>query len=126
MPSRKPAKTARRLLKLVSLGFAGLIAGLLSGCAASPNTSTVASYSPTSGWRLNSSGFGYSFQPKNLNLRPVPDLRHPPAPHHIQSWAFRTPHQQTVASQINPGQTLTNYDFTGGYSNSGSAHLAIQ
>lgn len=33
MPFRKPARTARRLLQLASLGLAGLIAGLLAGCS---------------------------------------------------------------------------------------------
>ncbi len=32
MSSRKPRRTIRRIVKVASLGVAGLIAGLLSGC----------------------------------------------------------------------------------------------
>ncbi len=35
MPSRKPRGFVRRLVKVASLGVAGLIAGLLSGCNSS-------------------------------------------------------------------------------------------
>jgi hypothetical protein len=126
MPSPKSNRTTRRLLKLASLGIAGLLAGLFSGCSSTPTSSTVATYTPTSTWRLNSSGFTY--RRKSLDTRPIPDLRRPPAPHHIESWADRTPHQQVVASQFDPGPTLTNYDFTGDRlsASSASAHLAIQ
>ncbi len=126
-PTRKTYRKPRRLLKIASLGIAGFIAGLLSGCSSSPTTFSLDSYSQNSGWHFEST-CSYTSHHKNLDARPIPDLRHPPAPHRTESWADRTPHPQVVASQFDPGRTLTNYDFTSDRysSNSGSGHLSAQ
>jgi hypothetical protein len=127
MPSRKAARTTRRLLKLASLGLAGLIAGLLSGCTSSPAPSTsVATYTqPHSLDELSR-----MHQPGSLYTHPLPDLRHPPAPHRIESWADRTPHQapSPFSSQISDDPTLTDYAFTVAPASSsrGANHLTAQ
>src|SRR6266851_4224598 len=131
MPSRKPTRKTyrkpRRLLKIASLGIAGFIAGLLSGCSSSPTTFSLDSYSQNSGWHFEST-CSYTSHHENLDARPIPDLRHPPTPHRTESWAYRTPHPQVVASQFDPGRTLTSYAFTSDRysSNSGSGHLSAQ
>jgi hypothetical protein len=126
MPSPKAARTTRRLLKLASLGLAGLIAGLLSGCTSSPAPSTnLATY--TQPHSLD--GLSRTHQPGSLYTHPIPDLRHPPAPHRIESWADRTPRQASLfSSQLNAEPTLTNYAFTGAPAptNSGTGHLTAQ
>lgn len=66
--SSRPTRTARRLLKVVSLGVAGLIAGLLGGCNASDQTETTL----TAG-RI-----------ENLEAKRIPALRHAPLPHYTQ------------------------------------------
>ena len=126
MPSPKAARTTRRLLKLASLGLAGLIAGLLSGCSSSPTPSSLATY--TQPHSLD--GFNRIHQPGSLYTHPIPDLRHPPAPHRIESWADRTPRQASspFTSQISADPTLTDYAFTvaSAPSNRGPGHLTIQ
>jgi hypothetical protein len=126
MPSAKAARTSRRLLKLASLGLAGLIAGLLSGCSSSPAPSSLATY--TQPHSLD--GLSRTHQPASLYIHPIPDLRHPPVPHRIESWADRTPRQASspFTSQINDGPTLANYAFTGAPSpsNPGTGHLTGQ
>ena len=56
---RRPSRTKRRLLAVTSLGLAGLLAGLLSGCASAnmPGTPLATnSYAQVSGnWQFNSS-----------------------------------------------------------------------
>src|ERR1700712_813477 len=100
MPSRKTTRTTRRLLQVASLGIAGLLAGLLSGCSSSANDVKVASYTQAPGWHLDSTGFSYTHTPKNFDARPIPDLRHAPEPHRTESWAFVTPRQRVTTSQI--------------------------
>ncbi|WP_035353257.1 hypothetical protein [Edaphobacter aggregans] len=84
MPSRKPARTARRLLKVASLGLAGLIAGLLSGCSSSDSLVRF------SNWR---SGADLTATPglQNLDYRRTPEIRRAPTPHRTQP----TPVQRT-------------------------------
>ena len=57
--SKRPSRTRRRLLAVTSLGLAGLVAGLLSGCSTqTASTSSVAanSYAQASGnWQISSS-----------------------------------------------------------------------
>ena len=127
MPSPNTARTTRRLLKLASLGLAGFIAGLLSGCSSTPATSNLATYTQPS--RLNFSS-APTYQSGSLYTHPTPDLRHAPIPHRIESWADRTPHQASspFSGQIDAGPTLTNYAFTGprASSNPGRGHLTTQ
>ena len=117
MPSPKAARTTRRLLKLASLGLAGFIAGLLSGCSSSPASSTVATY--TQPHTLD--GLNHTYTPSSLYTHPVPDLRHPPVPHRIESWADRTPRpiSSPFSSQIGSEPTLATYAFTGSPASSG-------
>ena len=127
MPSPKAARTTRRLLKLASLGLAGLIAGLLSGCTSSPAPSTnLATY--TQPHSLD--GLSHTYQSGSLFAHPLPDLRHPPAPHRIESWADRTPHlaPSPFSSQISDAPTLTDYAFTVAPASSsrGTNHLTGQ
>ncbi len=125
MPSPKAARTTRRLLKLASLGLAGLLAGFLSGCTSSPAPTSLATY--TQPHSLD--GLSRTHQLANPYTHPLPDLRHPPAPHRIESWADRTPRQVSLfSSQINADSTLTNYAFTSASapSHSGAGHLTAQ
>ena len=50
MPSRKPRRLVSRIVKVASLGVAGLIAGLLSGCNASNPLSLIPPRTDT-GWQ---------------------------------------------------------------------------
>jgi hypothetical protein len=91
-------RTARRLLKLASLGLAGLIAGLLSvGCNASPSAATN---SPAESPRV-SSNVDFTFTsattpetqhtslPDSLDARQIPALRHPPSARRLQYGSVR-------------------------------------
>ena len=42
MSLRNPSRTTRRLIKLASLGLAGLIAGILTGCSGATNRVAIA------------------------------------------------------------------------------------
>ncbi|HEY6412867.1 MAG TPA: hypothetical protein VIX42_04230 [Edaphobacter sp.] len=127
MSSPKAARTTRRLLKLASLGLAGLIAGLLSGCSSSPTPTSVATYTQPHALDFNS--LSRTHQPGSLYTHPLPDLRHPPVPHRIESWADRTPRQVSspFSSQINADPTLTNDAFTApSPTNYGTGRLTAQ
>ena len=78
MPSRKPARTTRRLLKVASLGLAGLLAGLLGGCASSHSLARFSS------WRVGSNDLTASRRLQNLDYRRTPEFRRAPVPHHTQ------------------------------------------
>jgi hypothetical protein len=111
MASQKAARTTRRLLKLASLGLAGLLAGFLSGCSSSPAPTSLATYSqPRSLDSLTS-----TYRPGSLYTHPTPDLRHPPIPHRIESWADRTPRPAAspFSTHLSSDPTLSTYAFTG-------------
>jgi hypothetical protein len=85
------SRTKRRLLKVASLGLAGLIAGLLSGCSsadASVRTSKpqVASDPATQTDQL----------PKSLDQTQIPALRHPPSTRHLQYGMVQTSSPATM------------------------------
>jgi hypothetical protein len=125
MPSPKAARTTRRILKLASLGIAGLLVGLLSGCTSAPTSSNVATYTQPSTLDFNST----AHQPLNPFIHPVPDLKHPPAPHKIESWADRTPRPVSAFPiQGDADPTFTNYAFTNIHTppNPGASHLSVQ
>jgi hypothetical protein len=107
MPSPKAARTTRRLLKLASLGLAGLLAGCSS--ASAPSTSVATYTQPHS-----LDGLSRTHQPGSLYTHPLPDLKHPPIPHRIESWADRTPRQASspFTSQISDSPTVNDYAFT--------------
>jgi hypothetical protein len=87
MSSRKPAKTTRRLLKIASLGLAGLVAGLLTGCSTTAVFARASSDNPeqtlTATRRL-----------ENLDYRRTPEIRRAPTLHHNQP----APPQRTSAT----------------------------
>jgi hypothetical protein len=94
MPSSSARRTTRRLLKLASLGLAGLLAGLLAGCKASPsNSATVAPYPHISTdaefTPATSPSSGSSDLPASLDARQIPALRHPPSARRLQYGAVR-------------------------------------
>jgi hypothetical protein len=88
MPALPSSRTTRRLVKLASLGLAGLIAGLLSGCT---STSDRADNTPP-----NPPAIAWEFTPANtpqprlstlstsLDAHLTPSLRHPPSARRLQ------------------------------------------
>ena len=89
MSSRKPARTARRLLKVASLGIAGLIAGLLGGCS----SDSVARFST---WHSEStSTLTANRRIENLDYRRTPEFRRAPVPHHGTPYQ---PQQRTAST----------------------------
>jgi hypothetical protein len=81
-----PSRTKRRLLKVASLGLAGLIAGLLSGCN-SADASVRTSKPQIAGGALSptaSAGIQPSQLPSSLDATQIPALRHPPSTRHLQ------------------------------------------
>jgi hypothetical protein len=90
MPSssaRSTHRTARRLLKLASLGLAGLLAGLLSGCNASsnaptdPHVSSNADFAPSRSQRPD--------LPASIDARQIPELHHSPSARRLQDGSTR-------------------------------------
>jgi hypothetical protein len=82
------SRTKRRLLKVASLGLAGLIAGLLSGCSDSPRvTASTASRSSDS---LTSDATRDPQLPKSIEATQIPALRHPPSSRSLQYGTVRT------------------------------------
>jgi hypothetical protein len=98
-----PARTKRRLLKVASLGLAGLIAGLLSGC-----NSADASVRPPklqiAGDPLRSAasaGIQPAQLPSSLDATQIPALRHPPSTRHLEYGAVHTASQTTTPNGRN-------------------------
>jgi hypothetical protein len=84
-PARRVSRrTTRRLLKLASLGLAGLLAGLLSGCNASPAAPADTFVSSDSGSAANRPNL-----PDSLDARQIPALRHPPSARRLQAGSLR-------------------------------------
>jgi hypothetical protein len=95
MPSPTARRTARRLLKVASLGLAGLLAGLLSGCNA-----TKDSTSPTN---ISTTAYTWSTHlPKSLDAVQVPPLRHAPSTRRLQMGSYHTVSQSMGPSGRNP------------------------
>jgi hypothetical protein len=93
MSSRKPARTTRRLLKVATLGFTGLILGFLAGC------------SSDSAARFTASRTGETLTAtrrfENLDYRRTPEIRRAPTPHRNQPAA---PQRTSAASYALVGQ----------------------
>jgi|ERR1700736_6566819 hypothetical protein len=90
------SRTKRNLFKIASLGLAGLLAGLLSGCN-SADASVRASKSPTATDSLSPDAFGAQPNelPKSIEATQIPALRHPPTARRVGSVHTVS---QTVAS----------------------------
>lgn len=104
MPSRKPARTARRLLKVASLGLAGLIAGLLAGCSSD-------SLARFSAWR-SSSDLTATRRLQNLDYRRPPEIRRAPVPHRTQPATSQRTTNQAYLGEIDAAGH--HYDSHGG------------
>jgi hypothetical protein len=98
------SRTKRRLLKVASLGLAGLLAGLFSGCTDSPDGSatTVATpYTKVSSDALNPDA---SIEPQpaplpqSLDATQIPALHHPPSARHLQYGSVHTVSMAMVPS----------------------------
>ena len=99
MRSRKHARTTRRLLKVASLGLAGLIAGLLTGCSSSDSLVRF------SNWR-SGADLTATRRLQNLDYRRTPEIHRAPTPHRTQP----TPAQRTSAQA-----SLSEIDAVGHY-----------
>ncbi len=83
MPFLPKSRTKRRLIKVASLGLAGLLAGLLSACNDNPapaasaqsEISTAAQSSPL---------------PSSIEATQIPALRHPPSSHSLHPGTVHT------------------------------------
>ena len=95
MPSLPVSRTARRLLKVASLGLAGLLAGLLSGCNASKTVSI--NTHPENNPAFTSSTDDFSQLPQSLDARQIPALRHPPSARRLDYGSVLDSHPQFVA-----------------------------
>jgi len=93
--SYSPASnTARRLLKVASLGLAGLLVGLLSGCNSS-NAVSASNHSGESGY--SSSAGEFSQLPQSLDARQIPALRHPPSTRRLYYGSVPNSHPQLLS-----------------------------
>ena len=104
MRSRKPASTARRLIKVASLGLAGLIAGLLAGCSSD-------SLERFSAWRAGSD-LTATRHLQNLDYRRTPEIRRAPVPHRTQPVNPQRTTTQAYLSEIDAAGH--HYDAHGG------------
>ncbi len=98
MPFLPGSRTTRNLLKVASLGLAGLLAGLLSGCNSSPALS--ASSHPRSGSADTSSTWSsedFSELPQSLDARQIPALRHPPSARRLYYGSVPNSHPQLLS-----------------------------
>ena len=100
MSSPQPKSLTRRIVKLASLGLFGLLAGLLAGCTSSPKTYNTASYTHM------------PVAPKSLESTRTPEIKHAPAPHHVQPWPSRYGPMPSAVGDIQSGHTATESTFT--------------
>ena len=97
----KSASTTRRILKVASLGIAGLIAGLLAGCSASAlhlfafDQPAAADNTLTASRRF-----------ENLETKRIPALRHAPVPHYTHPVPPNTRQAFALSGQADGGQNL--------------------
>jgi hypothetical protein len=101
------SRLTRRLIKLASLGLAGLLAGLLSGCTIS-STSTDAYEAPaartSSDWEFTSSTTPtapHSSLSRSIDARQIPALHHSPSARRLQQGELTTIHQSSPTRYSN-------------------------
>lgn len=81
MSSKHTSRTTRRLIKLASLGFAGLLAGLLAGCSdAPPRTIVNTSYANVD----TAVQFDPSQLPPNLDSVSIPPMKDAPSARRLE------------------------------------------
>jgi hypothetical protein len=93
MPFLPASRTKRNLFKIASLGLAGLIAGLLSGCSDSPGTAVSTSHAPVASDSITpdaSAAARPARLPDNIEATQIPALRHPPTARRLQSGSLHT------------------------------------
>ena len=96
MSSLAAHSTKRRLLKLASLGLAGLLAGLLTGCT---DTLSISSSTPPS--TPYSDYFRSTPLPESLDATQIPALRHPPSSRRLQFGSLHTVSQSMTPNGRN-------------------------
>jgi hypothetical protein len=96
------SRTKRNLFKIASLGLAGLIAGLLSGCTETSDTTAVNTpYTHATSDSLNpdsSAATQPSRLPESLDATEIPALKHPPSARRLQSGSVHTVSQVMAPS----------------------------
>ncbi len=96
----KAASTTRRILKVASLGLAGLIAGLLAGC--SPSIVHLFAFDqPAPDTTLTASR-----RVENLETRRIPALRHAPVPHYTHPVPPNTREAFALSGEADDAQNL--------------------
>jgi hypothetical protein len=78
------SRTKRLLIKVASLGLAGFLAGLFSGC-----TNAVANTPKTAAFYTSSESQPTQL-PKSLDETQIPALRHPPSARRLQLGSVHT------------------------------------
>ncbi len=94
------SRTRRRLLKVASLGLAGLIAGLLSGCT-SADASIRTTRSQAASDSVSSPGVQPSQLPTSLDATQIPALHHSPSARRLQYGSAHTVSQVVVPNSRN-------------------------
>jgi hypothetical protein len=85
MSTSNASRITRRLLTLASLGLAGLVAGLFTGCSSYPHPEATNSPSQVLGattWEFTTSttpSAPLSIPYDNIDARQIPSLHHPPS-----------------------------------------------
>jgi hypothetical protein len=80
------SRTKRNLFKIASLGLAGLLAGLLSGCnSADASTRTSRPQTATDSLSPDGSVAQPTELPKSIEATQIPALRHPPTARRVGS-----------------------------------------
>ena len=80
------SRTKRNLFKIASLGLAGLLAGLLSGCnSADASTRTSRPQTATDTLSPDGSVAQSTELPKSIEATQIPALRHPPSARRVGS-----------------------------------------
>ena len=80
------SRTRRNLFKIASLGLAGLLAGLLSGCSsADASIRTPRNHMAADSLSSDASGAQLTELPKSIEATQIPALRHPPSARRVGS-----------------------------------------
>jgi hypothetical protein len=82
MPSLPVSRLTRRLVKLASLGLAGLLAGLLSGCHS--YSTDDSSTPPATTWEFTPATTPDANLPPSLDAIQIPALHHPPSARRLE------------------------------------------